>query len=319
MCLGGCDQRSSIFVYVVRGKRLYGLLNHCHHPYMPSFRSLPHRQFITPLTLHKPVPSGYRTYADNVSQPERRASTKLFEDAANEEAELAEQATRESKIEALQTRHENWTGEESVQDAVLRMLVDKYKPLRSGPIRTADEKLKKSPPRVGLVEASTFDALASNSRDMDNTVVVRTTWGPTAGPSLADVPLLPSIEGHQPWQTTFTVPSHARSSIKYGNIPPSPTASRLPPNPELLDEKARRKLRETKKRTEQAGRLRNAKESTLDYRLGISGRRMADGGTVYQRPNPVGLKGWASLVEDRIEVRSPFACVSPLTNLYAES
>lgn len=256
------------------------------------------------LTRRKLVINGVRTYTDNAVQSGRRASTKLFEDAANEEAELAEQAARASKIEALQNKHENWTGEESMQDAVLRMLVDKYKPLRSGPIRTADEKLKKSPPQIGSTDPSVLDNLPPTYAGVDDAVVAQTTWGASTGRPLADVPLLPSIEGHQPWQTTFTVPSHAQSSIKYGNIPPSPTASRLPPNPDLLDEKARRKLRETKKRMEQAGRLRSAKESTLDYRLGIKSRRVPDSVT-HRRPSPTGLKGWASLVEDRIEVCCP--------------
>ena len=190
-----------------------------------------------------------------------------------------------------------------MQDAVLRMLVDKYKPLRSGPIRTADEKLKKAPPQVGTVESGALDTIEALREAVDDSVVVQTSWGASSGRSMADVPLLPHIEGHQPWQTTFTVPSHAQSSIKYGNIPPSPTTSRLPPNPELLDDKAKRKLRESKKRTEQAGRLRNAKESTLDYRLGIKGPKRPEG-AVHQRPNPTSLRGWTSLVEDRIEVRT---------------
>ena len=40
-------------------------------------------------------------------------------------------------------------------------------------------------------------------------------------------------------------------------------------------------------------------DSTLDYRLGLKGTA----GHV-RRPNPVSMKGWASLVEDRIEVRA---------------
>ncbi|KIP06161.1 hypothetical protein PHLGIDRAFT_30604 [Phlebiopsis gigantea 11061_1 CR5-6] len=239
-------------------------------------------------------------YSDSGSQSARRASAKLFEDAANEEAELAEQAARASKIEALRKRDENWTGEESIQDAVLRMLVDKYKPLRSGPIRSADEKLRKAPPQVGATEPGAIDTVEALRSAVDDSVVVKTAWGASSGRSLADVPLLPHIEGHQPWLTTFTVPSHAQSSIKYGNIPPSATTSRLPPNPEVLDDKAKRKLRETKKRTEQAGRLRNAKESTLDYRLGIKSPNRHEG-VAHQRPNPTSLRGWTSLVEDRIE------------------
>ena len=253
-------------------------------------------------TLRGSLASGLRAFADDAGQTDRRASAKLFQDAANEEAELAEKAARASKLEALQSRDENWTGDESVRDAVLRMLVDKYKPLRSGPVRTADEKLKQSPPKLSSVDPITLDEPVDTTGAVGTTPLVQTAWGASPGRSLADVPLLPSIEGHQPWQTTFTVPSHARSSIKYGNISPSATTSRLPPNPELLDAKAKQRLRETKKRTEHAGRLRNARESTLDYRLGIKGSRVAHD---YLRPrvNPTGLKGWASLVEDRIEVR----------------
>jgi hypothetical protein len=48
---------------------------------------------------------------------------------------------------------------------------------------------------------------------------------------------------------------------------------------------------------EQAGRLTRAKESTLDYRLGIKSARSRVG-----RMNPVSLKGWTNLIEDKIEV-----------------
>lgn len=42
----------------------------------------------------------------------------------------------------LLLQHSNWDGEESMQDAVLRMLVDKYRPLRGETIRSAEEKLR---------------------------------------------------------------------------------------------------------------------------------------------------------------------------------
>ncbi|EKM60009.1 uncharacterized protein PHACADRAFT_115422 [Phanerochaete carnosa HHB-10118-sp] len=251
-------------------------------------------------TLYNPLKSTYRTYANGApAQRGYRASAKLFADAANEETELAEQAARANKLEALRSKHENWTGDESMQDAVLRMLVDKYKPMRGGPIRTADEKLKKAPPRVEPVDPAVLHSYGSP--EASEQAVVQTSWGASSNRSLADVPLLPAVEGHQPWHTTFTIPSHARSSVKYGNIPSSSATSRLPPNPELLDEKARRKLRENKKRTEQAGRLQSARESTLDYRLGIKAGAKVAHDSVRPRANPTGMKGWASLVEDRIE------------------
>ncbi|GJE87408.1 DUF1992 domain-containing protein [Phanerochaete sordida] len=262
-------------------------------PLRPATLPNPHRSLLSAYR------SARRPASDNAAaRRDHSASAKLFADAADEDAELAEQAARARKLEARQAQHANWTGEESMQDAVLRMLVDKYKPLRSGPIRTADEKLKKAPPQVGLANPPRLDDYAA---EVQEDVVVQTAWGASSGSSLADVPLLPAVEGHQPWHTTFTVPSHAQSSIKYGNIPPSPTTSRLPPNPELLDDKARRKLRETKKRTEHAGRLRSAKESTLDYRLGIKAGAKAAHEAARPRANPTGMKGWASLVEERIE------------------
>ena len=65
-----------------------------------------------------------------------------------------------------------------------------------------------------------------------------------------------------------------------------------------MDDKTRRKVRETAKRAQVGKRLGNARESTLDYKLGLRGK-MPGGG----RANPTTVKGWVGLVEDRIEVR----------------
>jgi DnaJ homolog subfamily C member 28 len=54
-----------------------------------------------------------------------------------------------------------------------------------------------------------------------------------------------------------------------------------------------------KKRTLVASRLTDARERTLDYRLGM--RHTAGGGGPGGRANPNSLKGWANLVEERIE------------------
>ncbi|KAI0371625.1 hypothetical protein BV20DRAFT_941826 [Pilatotrama ljubarskyi] len=173
------------------------------------------------------------------------------------------------------------------------MLVDKYKPMRSGPIRTAEEKLKQAPPQVRNPDSPTNVHLAE-----DTVVNITSAEVQEEAPVRRYVPgepILPGIEGHQPWHTTFKVPSHVTSSVRYGNIPPPKPARPAAPLP--LDEKARRKERETKKRMEQGTRLSRARESTIDYRLGIKGAAADQ----YRRPNPVSLKGWANLVEDRIE------------------
>ena len=246
-------------------------------------------------------PIFYKCYTQDSKPPppvDHRASYKLFQDAAQEDAEEEEAKSRPSKLTLLEDQPENWTGEESVRDAVLRMLVDKYKPLRSGPIRTADEKLKQAPPKVG-----SFPSLAPHPSPPLNDSSEQGGIRPS-GAAMAKVPLLPSIEGHQPWHTTFHVPSHATSSIKYGHIPkpspsPYPPLSQRPSALSTLDEQARRREREAKKRSEHAGRLSRARESTLDYKLGSKSGVVS---SIQRRPNPVSLKGWASLVEDRIEV-----------------
>ena len=118
-----------------------------------------------------------------------------------------------------------------MEHTVLRMLVDKYKPLREGPIKTADDKLKKAPPQVRTQdiphEVVGDDSSVTISSTLEEAPV--RTYAPGE-------PILPGIPGHQPWHTTFTVPSHATSSVRYGNIsPPKPATSPLP-----LDDKARK-------------------------------------------------------------------------------
>jgi hypothetical protein len=167
------------------------------------------------------------------------------------------------------------------------MLVDKYKPLRTGAIQTAEQKLKQAPPRVRF--GDTLSLKTSSETELDANIK------PSTG-SWATEPLLPSSEGHQPWHTTFKVPTHDSSSVKLAHMPPPLVSTKPAAIP--LDDRARRLEKERKKRTEQAGRLTQARESTIDYRMGVKGPRAPVGG----RSNPVSVKGWASLVEDKIEV-----------------
>ncbi|KAL4251118.1 hypothetical protein ABKN59_005635 [Abortiporus biennis] len=222
-----------------------------------------------------------------------RASSKLFADAAQEAEAEREAEARAERLEAkAKQEYENWTGEERIQDAVLRMLVDKYKPLRTGVVRSAEDKLKQAPPKVNTSSSSEVLNLEQGQTLLNDGNI-------TPGPrSMANVPLLPSIEGHQPWHTTFQVPSHASSSVKYGQMPPPP---RIPTPLSAVDEKAQKKEKEMKKRTEQAGRLSRAKESTLDYKLGLGKGSDAEKSGRLRRANPVSMKGWTSLVEEKIE------------------
>ena len=89
--------------------------------------------------------------------------------------------------------------------------------------------------------------------------------------------------------------AHDVSSIKLAQMP-SPISAR-PPSHLPTDELAQKFVKEVKKRMHQAGRLTQAKESSLDYRLGIKGSRES------LPSNPVSMKGWSTLIEDKVEVR----------------
>jgi DnaJ family protein C protein 28 len=232
--------------------------------------------------ISRPFSCGLATFNNDHEAP--TGSAKLFADAAREEADdqANQSSQRGSHLLTQQSQDSNWDGEESMQDAVLRMLVDKYKPLRGGTIMTAEEKLKQAPPSVS------GEAVYTN-----NSGTGVSNWKSIANDS---EPLLPAVEGHKPWLTTYKVPSHASTSIRLGRFPPP--ASARPPSASSPVEDRTRKEKEAKKREEEVGRLTRAKESTLDYRLGINRTSTPK----QAQPNPVSLRGWASLIEDKIEV-----------------
>ena len=98
-------------------------------------------------TSYTPLSWTTRSHNDHV---DHRASSKLFADAEHEER-TSVALTRTSIHQGTTSEHPNWTGDESIEDAVLRMLVDKYKPLRTGKIRTAEEKMHRAPPQNSCV------------------------------------------------------------------------------------------------------------------------------------------------------------------------
>lgn len=231
--------------------------------------------------LIRPLSWGAALHQNSTGGPS--GSAKLFADAEVEEAnERANESQRSSRLSFLENQHANWDGEERMEDAVLRMLVDKYKPLRGGTIRTAEETLKRAPPPVHA------DVVKSNV-----TSVPTSNWK-----SMANEPLLPAVEGHRPWLTTYKVPSHVTTSIRVGKMP-QPVSARSSGTPQPIDDRARRKEKDMKQRKEKVGRLTRAKESTLDYRLGAHKEPKKQ-----IRPNPVSMRGWTSLIEDKIEVRT---------------
>ncbi|KAG8774481.1 hypothetical protein FRC12_001957 [Ceratobasidium sp. 428] len=200
-------------------------------------------------------------------------------------------------------KHENWDGDERVQDTVLRMLMDKYKPLRTGQIQTADEKLKASLPRVSSRPVNPSEE-SSGWSELESTIVHGGAFTePRPSPSPEPTEQEPPGDPLPPWLVTFKVPSHAQASIKLGNfvstpprpVTPSPFAKPTSGNP--LSARSRAERKAEKRFAEGAGRLDRARDSSLDYRAGVHGQ--GSGGQM--RPNPVSMRGWNALIEERIQ------------------
>ncbi|KAF8520807.1 hypothetical protein BU17DRAFT_75584 [Hysterangium stoloniferum] len=212
-----------------------------------------------------------------------RASAKLWVDAEAEETQdetpTPKSMSYRDKAANIAQSYPNWAGDESTPDAVLRMLVDKYKPLR-GEVKTADEKIKNMKIDVATIPTNPPPLLIQES---------------TSPP-----PLTPE---HKPWLTTFKIPSHTSSSIRYMRLPPAPPPSKRPPHVPIHPDDTRTRIVERDRRRKEAyaGKIVGAKEGSLDYRLGVAGRNASAGRPGGGPPNPVSMKGWAGLVEERIE------------------
>lgn len=252
-------------------------------------------------------------------------AAKLFADAIEEESSKSPS----SRDHLRHTQGPVWTGDESQPDAVLRMLVDAYKPLRTGEgvkHDAADKKIKgwmkglNLEPRLGPgatlpsrepgESASQEDGLIAT--DADQTPVHRTTMPPHL---------------HRPWHATYTGDTQdvGEAKIKYGMFIKRKVQAdeltnllelQLPPD---ADAKTRARVRELKKAGKVARRYENAKEGALDYRLGVSegsmmeigedgeekfiGNRQMKGSSVLgaQKGSASGMKAWSGLVEDRIQ------------------
>ncbi|CUA70157.1 hypothetical protein RSOLAG22IIIB_00505 [Rhizoctonia solani] len=228
------------------------------------------------------------------------ASAKLFADAEAEEREH-ETRSKPSQADIIRQKQENWDGEERIQDAVLRMLIDKYKPLRTGQIRTADEKLKESNPQIST-QTVIQGSIGNDSRQHLHDASDQMGSTPQSVAPVSDPDQPPSTEPIPPWLVTFKVPSHAQASIKFGNFVSTPprlvTGSDLLQKPVSSDPssaRTRAKQKAERRFALGAGRIDRARESVIDYRSGVHRQETRS------RPNPVSVRGWNAMIEERIQ------------------
>lgn len=206
------------------------------------------------------------------------ASQKLFADALEEEERERAAPRAASRAEQLVAQHVEpvWTGDERMEDTVLRMLLDKYKPMRSG---------------------SKEDGLARRLQQAKPTPR-------TPGPA----PPVPD----KPWNITF-VGLHTpggEPKVHRGKIAPPPTrldrvmhargVLQAPIKPG--DTRAKTELKKTLGRIATRDRIEAAVGASLDYAKRPANASLHD--LEHEREQPLivgGQRGAAALAERRIQ------------------
>lgn len=264
--------------------------------------------------------------------PQLTGSAKLFSDAVEEETAGIESSSRKHLV---QNQGPIWTGDEEMQDGVLRMLIDAHKPLRTGQgvkHSSADDKIKgwmknlKLEPRLGKVPDQDESSSTSSTTASEETNPHRTSLPPHL---------------FRPWHATYTgdtAASDATPKVKYGTFIKKRSDAdslvnllelQLPPG---ADGKTRARVREARRAGKVVRRMETAREGALDYRLGsgaaeslrsnnaaeegedgeqtFMGNRQMRGSSVLgaQKGSSSGMRAWTGLVEDRIQVSRLHHC-----------
>lgn len=258
-------------------------------------------------------------------------SAKLFAEAEKEE-DVASSARKDLR----HTQGPVWEGEESTHDAVLRMLVDAHKPLRTGEgvkHDSAEKKIKGWMKGLDMEPRIPNRPLQSRVMEGDSSVIEAATEE-VVNPHRTTIP--PHL--HRPWHSTYVGANQSIDDpkVKYGKFMQRKVTGddltnllelQLPPN---ADGKTRAKVRDARRSSKALGRFDKAREGAIDYRLGLGvdggqlvelgkdegseggsfrGNRQVRGSSVLgaQKGGASGLRAWGGLVEDRIQVTQIFS------------
>lgn len=249
-------------------------------------------------------------------------SEKLLQDALRLEAEEEAVLSRQSR--AQDPNDPVWTGEERVQDTLLRMVMDKYKPLRiphSANSNPADEKIK-----AGIETPTTPSPLAEEEEGFRLYVPPGVEGAHEGGRKL------PKTPDSKPWRAVYVRPAHLlggkaeeefQPNIYYGQFLKSNSSdmrSKLKAAGVNLaalpvdDPKAMRQLRAGVKTAERRTKLLRARDSVLDYQLAQSSPSASTSDTTGEvKGDEVSdtnrnlqlqlghAQGWDSVIEKRIK------------------
>lgn len=303
----------------------------------PHHQSLPTSSSAGP-DASSPSPSN-STATSSAHALNTSASAHLFALAAEEELVPPRPPSRQPPSVLNPTEH-IWDGDEPLSWTVKRMVSDSHKPIRSGKIRSAEEKIRDEmkqrevvarmtgpiPAKVG--QSSTSANSAGEEDDLAAGQVKKNT-------KVWPGHLVGGDPNHRPWHSEYVVPSHDRALIRRGVLlkpPPSTLATSsagVKPAELPADPVARAALRRVQKLNAGPVRLSSARESALDYEFGGRGGRSGDVGAeeeVHRPSTGMGKEGegdgeggkllevrmgagdeslgagWGSLVELRLEV-----------------
>ncbi|KAK4687602.1 hypothetical protein P7C73_g2519, partial [Tremellales sp. Uapishka_1] len=242
-------------------------------------------------------------------------AAKLLADAIAEESSSF--SVTNSRDHLKHTQGPIWDGDETTSDAVLRMLVDAHKPLRTGngvKHNTADEKIK------GWMKGLNLEPRLGDPV----TIPTKSEEQVKANPHRTTIP--PHL--HRPWHSTYTSSTQVEEAprVRYGTFIKTKASGEdltnllelhLPPG---ADGKTRAKVKEARRAGKIVRRFDQAREGALDYRLGLKegeltktgdfeddetfrGNRQIRGSSALGagKGGASGMRAWAGLVEDRIE------------------
>lgn len=208
-----------------------------------------------------------------------------------------------------------WTGEENTRDAVLRMLMDTHKPLRSDVVATAEQKIKELTKRLDM-EPIVREKSPNSTLRRQEQALLQELDDEAEAPRVVRVDRSIELERQippeefRPWMAQYVAKDQDTDtpSIFHGKFlstGPSSLSSIMDRPVISADPKLRQAERQRQRTERTQGRLVGAREGALEYRLGggegyqAKGTSAAGGGV---RGGPSGVRAWQNLVEDRIEV-----------------
>lgn len=259
------------------------------------------------------------------SQPDLTGADKLLDDARRLEDE--ERRALAKKTQGPDPNDPAWTGEERVQDTVLRMVMDKYKPLRIRGDESkdpADEKIRQGIQQPSAPGPASIERQAVQPQDPASSILgVEAEGGYEGGRKL------PKTPDAKPWRAVYVRPAHLGNathepSVYYGQFLKSSSspidtgmssemrtklrAAGMAASMRTDDPKAMTQLRQGLKSAERRGKLVRARESVLDYQLSkpspSSSEGVGDEVSDVTRDLQLQLghaQGWDSVVEKRIK------------------